>query len=268
MRRPVTGAKGFKRCKAAHHARGVTLIELAVAVALAGILLTLAWNGMRSLPKMARLSSSVVELSSELTQARGRATGKKVRTAVLLSATQREFQYLEVEDPGLTLDNVLRSRAGWPTFAAGTSSAPPRIIAGGKPYTVVGQGKLSGDLALAPQGHKGLMDDKTHPRCSGAGSDYVTVADGNGGGYFPPPYCRIPAQSGCTFCSVDGTATRGIILFEPDGRVRLFDAAGNESLARAGSISFHVPSLGKSQGATVALTSTGMIRTFRGGGRR
>jgi hypothetical protein len=263
MRRPVTGTKGFKRCKAAHHTRGVTLLEFAVAVALAGILLTLAWNGLRSLPKVARLSSSVVELSSELTQARGRATGKRVRTAVLLSATQGQLQYLEVEDPGLTLDNVLRSRAGWPTFVAGTINDPPRIIAGGKPYTVVGQGKISGDLALAPNGHKGLVDDQTHPGCSGAGADYV-VADGNGGGYFPPPYCRIPAQSGCTFCSIDGTATRGFILFEPDGRVRLFDAAGNESLARAGSIAFHVPSLGANRGATVALTSTGMIRTFRG----
>jgi len=234
-------------------------------VVILGILATLSFVAFRALPRAAKVTSGVLELSAEASNAKAQAHGRDVRVAVLLyAAPNGPIRYWTVLDPWLTVLDAMASNPGWTKPEELRPASPP--APSGARYRLISQGELDKTVSFVEGGYRTVVGDKVDTRCAalGTGAFVLATGQGGGGGYFPPPYCMVPEARGCTFCTESGGATRGALVFEPEGRVRLVDGNGVESLAGAGSFTLNGKDLPPQRAMAVALTGSGLIHTFRG----
>ena len=245
---------------------GFSLIEVVVVLAILSILLTLSVMALGVLPARARMSSGVLELNAALSAARAHSLGRGVRTAVLIDTAEgsarpdARIRYWTVVDPWFLLDESMAARPGW---SGPDELQPPLPAPSGSGFQVLGMGLFGDAVRLAPSGFRSLANPPIQPACADPRAPSVELSSGtmDGSWAFPPPFCQVPDNRPCTFCSSDGGTVRGAVLFEPDGRVALLDAEGREDPRGAGSIVFGGHEAGADVRALVLL-DTGLIRSF------
>ena len=245
---------------------GFTLVEVVVVLSILSILLTLSVMALGVLPARARMSGGVLELNAALSAARSHSLGRGVRTAVLIDTAQGDtgagarIRYWTVVDPWFLLDDAMAERADW---SAPEELVPPLPAPPGAGFRVLDSGHFGDSVRLAPEGFRVLASPQIQPGCANDRAPSVELSSGTreGSWSFPPPFCQVPDDVPCTFCSAAGGTVRGAILFEPDGRVALLDAEGVEDPRGAGSIVFG----GHAEDADVralVLLDTGLFRSF------
>jgi prepilin-type N-terminal cleavage/methylation domain-containing protein len=245
---------------------GFTLLEVVVVLSIVSILLTLSVMALGVLPARARMSGGVLELNAALSAARAHSLGRGIRTAVLIDTAEgstrpdARIRYWMVVDPWFLLDEAMAARPGWSTP---DELVPPLPAPPGSGFRVLEGGFFADTVRLAPSGFRSLASPPIHPGCVDARAPVVELSSGtvDGSWAFPPPFCQVPDNRPCTFCSAAGGTVRGAILFEPDGRVALLDAEGRQDARGAGSIVFG----GREAGADVralVLLDTGLFRSF------
>lgn len=244
------------------------MLEVVVVLAILSILLTLSIMALGVLPAKARMSGGVLELNAALSAARSHSLGRGVRTAVLIDTAEgapeegARVRYWMVVDPWFLLDEAMAASPRWTDPEALT---PPLPAPPGSRFRVLDSGQFAHEVRLAPAGYDKLAIRGVQPGCSSTDAPTVELSSGiaEGSGVFPPPFCQVPDEAPCTFCSPSGGTVRGAILFEPDGRVALVDAAGLYDARGAGSIVFSGRS-GKDGGDVRALVllDTGLFRSF------
>ncbi|NMO23603.1 prepilin-type N-terminal cleavage/methylation domain-containing protein [Pyxidicoccus fallax] len=245
---------------------GFTLIEVAVVVAILSILLTLSVMALGVLPAQARMSGGVLELNAALSAARAHSLGRGVRTAVLIDTAEgsttldARVRHWTVVDPWFLLDEAMTARPSWRTPE---ELLPPLPAPSGSAFRVLATGQFGDGVRLAPSGFRSLASPPIQPGCMDPRTPSVELSSGTeeGSWAFPPPFCQVPDNAPCTFCSASGGTVRGAILFEPDGRVALLDALGREDARGAGSIVFGGHEAGADVRALVLL-DTGLFRAF------
>lgn len=274
--------------------RGFTLIEVMVTVGILGILTGLSVTYLSAVTPRARLSGSLRELNSNVAASKGHAYARGVRVGLLVNTAatvggEQRVRYWLVSDPWSTLDEAMATNAAWqtpgelvPQAPAPSGAAFPSLDSGGTTMErnvglpadfLVGEVARTGFRGEVP---RAAFDGPTaganpgtnsatasantgvaaYAPCTKAG-DVFRLQDGSAGGsnFFPPPYCMVPV-GGCTFCS----AGRGAIFFEPDGQVRLVNAAGSANPMGAGSLSLGAS--GVQDVLSMVFTSSGLVRAF------
>lgn len=247
---------------------GFSLIEVVVVLSILSILVSLSVVALGVLPTRARMSGGVLELNAALSAARSHSLGRGVRTAVLIDTAHgapgaaARIRYWTVMDPWFLLDEAM---AAHPRWSAPEELLPPLPVPAGSGFRVLSSGHFAESVRLAPSGFRSLVNPSIQPGCGDAGAPSVELASGtvDGSWAFPPPFCQVPDNAPCTFCSPAGGTVRGAILFEPDGRVALLNAQGEEDARGAGSIVFGA-SNGDSEIRALVLLDTGLFRAFDG----
>ncbi|MCP3139171.1 pilus assembly FimT family protein [Pyxidicoccus xibeiensis] len=245
---------------------GFTLIEVAVVLTLLSILVTLSVMALGVLPAKARMSGGVMELNAALSAARAHSLGRGVRTAVLIDTAEgateddARIRHWTVVDPWFLLDEAMAASPAW---RSPETLVPPLPAPAGAYFRLLDSGHFGTAVRLAPAGFRHLARPTIQPGCVGAGAPAVELTSGTAEGSraFPPPFCQVPDDAPCTFCSLAGSTMRGAVFFEPDGRVVLVDAVGQEDARGAGSIVFG----GQAPDADVralVLLDTGLFRSF------
>ncbi len=247
---------------------GFTLIEVMVVLAILSILLTLSVMALGVLPNRARMSGGVMELNAALSAARSHSLGRGVRTAVLIdtaegsTAEDARVRYWTVVDPWFLLDEAM---TGTPRWTDPESLTPPLPAPPGSSFRVLDQGRFASNVRLAPAGFRALATRRIQPGCSSNRAPTVELTSGSAEGSwaFPPPFCQVPDDTPCTFCSPEGGTVRGAILFEPDGRVTLVNALGRQDARGAGSLVFSTRSAqDAAEVRALVLLDTGLFRSF------
>jgi hypothetical protein len=171
-----------------------------------------------------------MEFNSTLAAARSHAIGRNTRAAVLINTqvvagTTRRIRYWTVLDNNFTLANAMGTVPNW--------QLPEDLATATDPYPVINNGQFSTTVRLNATGFKTVVGNTAHASCA-AIAGRISLVSGTGGGSntFPPPYCMVPDDQPCTFCS-NG---RGAVFFEPDGRVTLMNAIGVAETRGAGSL--------------------------------
>jgi prepilin-type N-terminal cleavage/methylation domain-containing protein len=247
---------------------GFTLIEVVVVLAILSILLTLSVMALGVLPNRARMSSGVLELNAALSSARSHSLGRGVRTAVLIdtaegsTAEDARVRYWTVVDPWFLLDEAMAATPGWtdPDVLTPPLPAPP-----GSSFRVLNLGRFADNVRLAPSGYRLLATRRVQPGCASTRAPSVELASGSADGIwvFPPPFCQVPDDTPCTFCSPNGGTVRGAVFFEPDGRVTLVNAVGRQDARGAGSLVFSTRSAQEAaEVRALVLLDTGLFRSF------
>jgi hypothetical protein len=242
---------------------------MVVVLAILSILITLSVMALGVLPARARMSGGVLELNAALSAARAHSLGRGVRTAVLIDTAEgapgveARIRYWTVVDPWFLLDEAMAAR---PVWSAPEELLPPLPAPPGARFRVLDSGRFGDAVRLAPSGFRSLVSPSIQPGCSDARAPSVELSSGTveGSWAFPPPFCQVPDNAPCTFCSAAGGTVRGAILFEPDGRVALLDAEGREDARGAGSIVFGGHARDADARALVLL-DTGLFRSFSRG---
>lgn len=218
-------------------ARGVTLTELMVVLAVVAIVAAIASNRMtRSRPR-ASLIGSTVELRALLHQARQQALVSGADVAVLV--------YPGVSGQADSLGRVVVYQDALFNFFNAASAvhfgAYDPIALGGA--TDAG-GNFKGEVIETHDLPKGVV--------FGPASGMGTSAT------LPAPFNTIPVTKECSFCVGTGAARRGAVVFDHRGRARFYGADGPPMVVDGGSLSLTTAEL---QGATplvrlVAITAT------------
>lgn len=232
----------MNRSRATH---GFTLIEMAVVVAIIGVIAALATVTMsRSRPR-ASLAGAAADLQALLHGARQQALASGQDVAVLVFPNQatpggakgRVAVVLDGDhfmlDPGQTdfnLDGVKAAQVG-----VGPNSELLTTL------------DLPAGIEIGP--------------AQGLGADFKLVA----------PYAGIPVNADCTFCEGDKEERRGAIFFDARGRARFYAKVGPPLAVDGGSLSVTAPALQDAAGAGATRTlavgaSTGTIKSINGGG--
>jgi len=231
-----------------------------VVVAIVGTLAALSYASFRNVPRAARVSSGTMALAGEISSAKAQAYGRDMRMLIVLyyPLPSGPLQYWTVKDPTYTVDDNMKANPSWKAIE--DIVKPPS----GQKY-VLDHNVLDNAVTFVSGGYKAVSKNIVDTKCTTAGVTFaLATGDGGGGGYFPPPYCMIPDDKGCTFCTTGADAIRGAIAFDPEGRIRLLDGAGKETTAGAGSITLSATGLDDTRGVSIALTPSGLIHTFRG----
>lgn len=245
--------------------RGVTLIEALVAVAILGVMASLSFVALERLPRRARVNSSIIQLGSDLAAAKGSAYGRGARVAVLINAGNGDdrIRYWVVQDDFNLLDDAMVAEADWedPSDLEVPAGAPT-----GAEFRVLDSRTLDSGVFLHAGGYKTLVSSAS-TGCTGVGANIamrsgVTATTNLGSNFFPPPYCKVPDDAGCTFCSSSGNV-RGAVFFEPDGRVTLLDNDGTRDGRGGGSIALAMPGEPNTTQRAVAIASSGLLRVFK-----
>lgn len=126
---------------------------------------------------------------------------------------------------------------------------------------------MASAIHLAAGGFKTVVSPAVHPGCAAAGAPSVELLsrDATGTRTFPPPFCQVPDDAPCTFCSADGGGPpRGAVFFEPDGRVVLVRANGAVDVRGAGSLVLtrREGSAEHADPRALVLLDTGLIHSF------
>ncbi|OJH42133.1 hypothetical protein BON30_02640 [Cystobacter ferrugineus] len=240
-------------------------------VGIIGILAALSLAALEVLPQRTRLTGGALEFAAVISSARSHAYGRNQRVAVLINAATQELgkpiDYWVVVDKGSYLLNALRAKPNW-TRLSDLKFTPSSGTGGEELFTMYDSGHFNPSVRVLPQGFSQAVGSVAHPSCGKL--EYADIALARGqpktsSHMFPPPYCFVPSNSGCTFCSGDGMTTdlRGVIFFEPDGSVRFANAAGVFSRDGAASITLLPTGGGGLESAqAVVITNTGLVRTF------
>jgi len=197
---------------ASRHARGFTLLEMMVTVAVIGIVATMVVIGFGRQKPRARLSGAAVELQALLHEARQNALATGRVTAVMVFPA---FQ--ATSDFGTGRFVVYEDGAG--TFF--TAGGPVNFGAFVPDSGSVGpQSRIVTDMNLSREVAVGPSD--------GQGAAAVMAA----------PYGRVPITAACTFC----VANRGAIAFNSQGQASFYSGNGPPLDVAGGSVSLYNPS--------------------------
>jgi len=211
---------------------GFTLIELLVAVAILGVLVTLAGMAVFHGTARVRVSNAAFQVGSLYTAAQMRATSMGVPHYVVFHDDGTDFGAYLLERP---------DALGAYNWAADDVLNP--ALVGGIRHEQLRLSRESG-LAFVNLARPGLRP-------------------------LPAPFASIPLSpsgsgrllGGCTFCSEGTGGARGVVRFSPDGTVRLL--TGSAELG--GVIAFEPDSRGTPSGnprLVVIASPAGAIRVF------
>jgi hypothetical protein len=216
-----------------------------VVLAIAGILASLSYAGFQGLLGRARTTDSALEATLLAQSARALASSTGVPHALLVSAGPKGGWMRVVRDERRRLGPCLAANPGW-----SEAGAFPKPTGAGLPCAGLAQAEeavaLDARLQLGPAG--------------GFAAAQAPAESCEGGGPFGAPYCDVPADRACTFCSSGAERTAGAILFEPRGFTRLLDGAGGVVAGAGGSLALErADAPGNPQGFLV--TRLGIVRT-------
>lgn len=250
------------------HNAGFSLVEMATAVGIVAILAALSYAALEVLPQRTRLTGGALEFSAVLSSARSHAYGRNERVVVLINAdgpkVGQPIKYWVLVDRWSNLDDVMASTP-WKSASdlKPGAAAPPD-----SEYPLIDSGHFNPSVRVLGGGYKAAVGSVVHKACNPDITGKIGLAERptTGSDTFPPPFCFVPNDTPCTFCSGDGSETspyRGAIFFEPDGRVVLANAEGVASPDGAGSITLLPTGGGGIETAqAVVITNTGLVRTF------
>jgi prepilin-type N-terminal cleavage/methylation domain-containing protein len=248
---------------------GFSLVEMATAVGIVSILAALSFAALEVLPQRTRLTGGALEFAAVLSSARSHAYGRNERVVVLINAdgptAGQPIKYWVVVDRWSNLDEKLAATPAWKSLA----DLPPASPApAGSHYPLLDSGHFNPSVRVLPGGYQASVGSVVHRACTALLATKIGLAEGpsSGSDTFPPPFCFVPNNAPCTFCSGAGTAAnplRGVVYFEPDGTVVLANAEGVPATVGSGSITFLPTGGGGIETAqAVVITNTGLVRTF------
>ncbi len=248
---------------------GFSLVEIATAVGIVGNLSALSYAALEVLPQRTRLTGGALEFSAVLSSARSHAYGRNQRVAVLVNADGptlgNPIKFCVVVDSWSNLDKAMGAKSDWRNLSDLTPGAPAPA---GSRYSLLDSGHFNPSVRVLTGGYKAAVGSVAHKGCTSLLAAKVGLAEGPtaGSDTFPPPFCFVPNDKPCTFCSGDGSAAnplRGVVFFEPDGSVVFANAVGAASPDGSGSITFLPTGGGGIESAqAVVITNTGLVRTF------
>ncbi|MFY0525610.1 pilus assembly FimT family protein [Archangium gephyra] len=248
---------------------GFSLIEMATVTGIVAILAALAYAALEVLPQRTRLTGGALEFAAVISSARSHAYGRNQRVAVIINADGptmgNPIRYWVVVDPWSNLAATMRSNPDWRTL---TELVPGTPAPPGAEFPLFDSGNFNPSVRVLEGGFIEAVGRVAHKGCTSLLANRIGLAKGQPSvrpDIFPPPFCFVPSEKPCTFCSGDGTTKplRGVIFFEPDGAVTFADAEGNPSRDGAASISFLPVGGGGLQSAqAIVITNTGLVRTF------
>ena len=218
-------------------ARGVTLTELMVVLAVVAIVAAIASNRMTRARPRANLIGSTVELRALLHQARQQALVSGADVAVLV--------FPGVSGQTDSLGRVVVYQDGLFNFFNAASAVhfgayDPIALGGAKDAS----GNFKGEVIETHDLPKGVVFGPA----TGMGASAA----------LPAPFDTIPVTMECSFCAGAGAARRGAVVFDHRGRARFYGADGPPRVVDGGSISL---TAAEAQGTTplvrmVAITAT------------
>lgn len=257
--------------KRTHRNAGFSLVEMATAVGIVAILAALSYAALEVLPQRTRLTGGALEFSAVLSSARSHAYGRNERVAVIINAdgptAGQPIRYWVLVDDWSNLQLAMKSTA-WKD--ASKDLTPPAPAPAGSTYRLIDSGHFNPSVRVMEGGFRAAVGSVAHPGCTGVLASKIGLSKGHptaaGSDTFPPPFCFVPNNVPCTFCSGAGTTLspyRGAVFFESDGSVVFYDGNGNASPVGAGSITFlPVGGGGNRSAQAVAITNSGLVRTF------
>jgi prepilin-type N-terminal cleavage/methylation domain-containing protein len=248
---------------------GFSLIEMMTVVGIIAILSALAFAALDVLPQRTRLTGGALEFSAVISSARSHAYGRNQRVVLVLNADGytlgNPIEYWVVVDSWSNMVKTMQAHPDWRNIRDLEPAAPAPA---GSSYPLFDSGHFNASVRVFQGGYWDAVGRVAHKGCTATLATKVGLAKGatKGTDTFPPPFCFVPNNKACTFCSGDGTATkplRGAIFFEPDGTVKFSDAEGNMSPDGSASLTFQPMGGGGSESAqAVVITNTGIVRTF------
>jgi prepilin-type N-terminal cleavage/methylation domain-containing protein len=218
-------------------ARGVTLIELVISLAIVALVAGATAVTMTRARPRATLGGTTTELRALLHQARQQALVSGADVAVMI--------FPGVSAEAGSLGRVVVYQDALFNFFNATSavhfSAYDPIALGGAQDAA---GNFKGEVVESFNLPRGVVFGPA----TGMGTSATLLA----------PFDSIPVTSECSFCLGAGTARRGAVVFDYRGRARFYGADGQSMVVDGGSISLTVPDL---QGTTplvrlLAVTAT------------
>ncbi|ATB31138.1 pilus assembly FimT family protein [Melittangium boletus] len=254
---------------------GFTIVEMATVVGIIAVLAALSYAALEVLPQRTRLTGGALEFSAVISSARSHAYGRNQRVAVILNADGPNLgdpiRYWVVVDNWSNLIQTLAANPDWQTLNDLKPGAPAPA---GSSYTVFDSGNFNASVRVLNMGFASAVTGVKAKGCKEALTDKIGLAKGPSVGVsetFPPPFCFVPDNSACTFCSGDGTSgkpLRGVVLFEPDGSVSFANATGVVSPEGAASLVLRATGTGGAESAqAIVMTNTGLVRTFSASAR-
>jgi prepilin-type N-terminal cleavage/methylation domain-containing protein len=218
-------------------ARGFTLIELVVVLALVAVIAAVTALSMSRARPRATLGGAATELRGLLHQARQQAlvSGADVWVMIFPGVSGEANSLGRVVVYQDALFNFFNQAS-----AVHFGSYDPLALGGALDVN----GNLKGEVIESINLPRGVVFGPA----AGMGTSAKLVA----------PFDTIPVTSECTFCLGAGAARRGAVVFDYRGRARFYGADGQPSVVDGGSISLTAPDL---QGATplvrlLAITAT------------
>jgi prepilin-type N-terminal cleavage/methylation domain-containing protein len=200
MIRETTGAHRKMRRWQPNHRRAFTVLEMAVALAIASMLAGLGLMALGGLNASMKRQSFATDLYTAMAQSRSRAISRQ-RTQVMVirtvAAADGTFGYYEFED----------------------AAAPPNIYSATDLSTILGTLDPSKFNITTPPPYSLSLVDKNTVTISP-----FTIATNSWGGTLPFPFAQVTTNTsgGCSFC----TAGSGAVAFLPNGKVIFSDANG------------------------------------------
>ncbi len=211
--------------------RGFTLLEVAITVAILGVLVALSWSSYSHTRPRARLSATAADLHALIHGARQQAlaTGREVSVLVYPaqstgSGTGRVVEYLDMKGGFMTGT----APPGYPTFCTFNPGAP----AAPDPNDILDSVEIPMQVTIAPPANPVALTF---------------------------PYNVPQPTTGCSFCA--GTPSMGAIRFDARGRATFFSTCGTPGVfPTGGSISLTSADLAGSR--VLAVTPNGSVRVF------
>ena len=182
---------------------GFTILELMIAVAIMGIVAAMTINGLSGLSRRSAPSNASQDLYSQLSSAH-------------LQAVARGQDVWFIVYPELAREGTDPGAGAYFTYLDPTGG----LLANG--YADFAPDNLS-PIAEGRLLEQVYLDDYS-------GKNVVFGAKANSS--VPAPY-GFDLTSGCSFCTTDGGANRGAIVFSGNGTARFFDGDGTPVLALA-----------------------------------
>ncbi len=209
--------------------RGFTLLEVAVTVAILGVLVALSWSSYSRTRPRARLATTATDIHAMIHGARQQALATGHEVSILFypaqstgSGTGRVVEYLDMAG-GFMTDTA---PAGYPSFC----TFDPGTLATQAPNDILDTLDIPQLVAIAPPANPVALTF---------------------------PYNVPPPTTGCSFCG----ASRGGIRFDSRGRATFFSTCGAPAPSPGGgSISLTSADLAGSR--VLAVTPTGNTRIF------
>jgi prepilin-type N-terminal cleavage/methylation domain-containing protein len=183
----------------AHRPRGFTLVEMAVTLAIAAVILTMAFVGWGSQRQRAKVTGTILDLRAMVHAARQEALATGDDVAVMV------FPDFQVPNGGVGRAIVYRDGNG--TFFTALSpvnfgSYDPRTTDADSRSEVLASLDLELGYAFGPAAGQGA------------------------GRTLPAPFDNLPLDADCTFCDGGGGARRGAVVFDYAGRARFYSDNG------------------------------------------